>query len=203
MATRLASPAVAEHRRRRFLGLRNTPGRLALWVFRIPLPLYRRGSGWLLGRTFLMFVHVGRNTGRRHEAVAMVLGDDPATREVVICSGWGPDADWIHNLHAAPAAEVHIGRDQFVPAQRFLAESEAVAAVAAFRRRHPHRVRLISAILGWGDLGSDHAVRQFVRTHPFVAFRPATVGSPAEVAPIGGGATAAAASASHPSISQP
>ena len=28
-------------------------------------------------------------------------------------------------------------------------------------------------ILGWGDLRVDAAVRGFVRTHPFVAFRPA------------------------------
>ena len=38
----------------------------------------------------------------------------------------------------------------------------------------PGRLRLISTILGWGDLRDDAAVRGFIRTHPFVAFRPAT-----------------------------
>jgi deazaflavin-dependent oxidoreductase (nitroreductase family) len=110
----VTAAASGQPRRRRFLGLRHAPGRLALWVFRIPLILYRRGGGRLLGRTLLMFVHVGRKTGRRHEAVAMLLADDPATHELVICSGWGPEADWVHNLHAAPAAAVQIGRDRFV-----------------------------------------------------------------------------------------
>jgi hypothetical protein len=38
---------------------------------------------------------------------------------------------------------------------------------------HPRRVWLISTVLGWGDLRDDAAVRGFIRTHPFVAFRPA------------------------------
>ena len=179
------------------------PGGYALWVFRTPLILYRRGWGSLLGRTFLMFVHVGRRTGRRHEAMAMVLGDDPATREVVICSGWVPEADWVHNLHAAPATEIHIGRDRFVPVHRFLTENEAVAAVIAFRRRHPHRVRLISTILRWGDHSGDHAVRDFVRSHPFVAFRPARVVSPAEDPPTDCSATVSGGFTDRPSIDRP
>jgi hypothetical protein len=43
--------------------LRVRPGRLALAVFRLPLPLYRRGWGSLLGHTFLLLVHVGRKSG--------------------------------------------------------------------------------------------------------------------------------------------
>jgi hypothetical protein len=56
-----------------------------LAVFRLPLHLYRRGWRWMLGRTFLLLVHVGRTTGRSYETVAMVLGDDTTTGEVVIC----------------------------------------------------------------------------------------------------------------------
>jgi len=157
------------------LGLRRTPGRLALAVFRTPLWLYRRGWGWLLGRTFLMLVHVGRKTGQPHDMVAMVLDDDRDTGEVVILSGWGPDVDWLSNLRAGPAREVRIGRDRFVPGHRFLSEHEAVAVIAAFRRRHPGRVRLATAILGWGDLRSDSEVRDFVRAHPFVALHPVAI----------------------------
>jgi hypothetical protein len=48
------------------LGLRRKPGRLALAVFRLPLPLYRRGWGGLLGHTFLLLVHARRKTGKLH-----------------------------------------------------------------------------------------------------------------------------------------
>ena len=73
------------------LGLRRKPGRLALAIFRMPLHAYRHDVGWLLGHTFMEFTHIGRKTGRRYEAVAMVLRYDPEAREAVICAGWGPD----------------------------------------------------------------------------------------------------------------
>lgn len=145
-----------------------------LGVFRLPLHLYRRGWGRVLGRTFVLLVHVGRKTGKPHETVAMVLGDDTETGRLALCSAWGPDADWIRNLHAGPAKEVRIGRECFVPQHRFLTEDEAVAIGIAFRRRHPYRLWLLSTLLGWGDLRRDNALREFVREHPFVALWPAT-----------------------------
>jgi hypothetical protein len=68
---------------------------------------------------------------------------------------------------------VRIGRDSFTAQHRFLSEDEAFDVAVQFRREHPVRLRLLSAILGWGDLRGDAAVRGFIPTHPFVAFRPA------------------------------
>ena len=161
------------HPQRPWLGLRRRPGRLALAVFRIPLPLYRAGWGWLLGRTFLLLVHAGRTTGRPHAITAMVLHDDRATHEAVICSAWGPTTDWIRNIRQRPALEVRIGRESFVPRQRFLSEDESFPVTVEFCLRHPARLRVLRRVLGW-DLRTEAAVRDFVRTHPFVAFRPET-----------------------------
>jgi deazaflavin-dependent oxidoreductase (nitroreductase family) len=141
-------------------------------VFRLPLQLYRRGWGWLLGDTFLLLAHAGRTTGKGYSTVAMVLRYDPRTREAVICSAWGKDADWIRNIRAHPALQVQIGRDSFTPQQHFLSDDECLAVVAGFRRRHPRRSRLLASVLGWGDLGSDAAAREFVSTRPFVCLRP-------------------------------
>ena len=154
-------------------GIRRRPGRLALAVFRLPVSVYRRGWGGLLGHTFLVVDHAGRKTGLPHSTVAMVLSHDLRTNEAVICSAWGPDTDWIRNIRARPALQVHLGRDSFTPQQRFLSEDESLAVLAEFRHRHPGRSRLITSILGWGDLRSDSAARDFVRSHPFVSFRPA------------------------------
>jgi deazaflavin-dependent oxidoreductase (nitroreductase family) len=155
------------------LGLRRQPGRLALAVFRIPLPLYRRGWGWLLGHTFLLLVHAGRKTGTPHSTIAMVLKYDPQTHEAVIFSAWGQDTDWIRNIRARPALQVQIGRESFTPQQRFLSEDESLTVVAGFVRRHPWRRRLATRIMGWQDLRSETAARDFVSTRPFVSLRPA------------------------------
>ena len=165
--------AATRRHTRPLLGLRRRPGRLALAVFRLPLVLYRRGWGWLLGRTFMLLVHAGRRTGQPHLMTAMVMHYDPSTREVVIFSGWGPGSDWVRNLRARPALRVEVGRESYTPQHRFLTEDESVAVVGDFLRRHPYRGRLACRILDWPDLRQEPALRDFVRTHPFVALRPA------------------------------
>ena len=154
------------------LGLRRRPGRVALALFRLPLALYRRGWGRVLGHVFLLLVHEGRKTGKRHATVVMTLKFEPDTHEGVVCSVWGENTDWIRNIRARPAREIQIGRESFEPEQRFLSEDESVRVALDFRRRHPWTVRLLGSILGWGGLQSEAAVRDFVRTRPFVAFRP-------------------------------
>jgi deazaflavin-dependent oxidoreductase (nitroreductase family) len=170
------APHQADGRARPFLGLRGRPGRLALAVFRLPLPLYRRGWGWLLGDTFLLVVHAGRKTGKPYSTVAMVVSHDPRTHEAVICSAWGKDTDWIRNIRAHPALGVQIGRYSFTPGQRFLSEDESMAVLAEFQRRHPYRTRLLASVLGWGDLRSAAAARAWVSTRPFVSLWPADSG---------------------------
>ena len=157
---------------RPLLGLRRQPGRLALAAMRVPRPLYHRGWGWMLDHIFLLIAHRGRKTGKRRETVAMPLTYDPDTREAVVCSAWGPNTEWIRNLRAHPALQIQIGREAYVPEQRFLSEDESVAVVREFQLRHPWRTRLFAAILRWGDLASETAVREFVRSRPFVSFRP-------------------------------
>lgn len=159
--------------RRPLFGLRRQPGRLALVFMRTPRPLYRHGWGWLLGHTFLLITHKGRKTGKRRETVAMALTYDPDTREAVIFSAWGPNTEWMRNLRAHPALQIQIGRDTYLPEQHFLSEDEAVAVALEFRRRHPWRLRLFAVILSWGDLSTEPAMRDFVRSRPFVSFRPA------------------------------
>jgi deazaflavin-dependent oxidoreductase (nitroreductase family) len=155
------------------LGVRRQPGRLALAVFRLPLPLYRRRWGWLLGHTFLVVTHAGRKTGKPHAAAAMTLTYDPGAREAVVCSAWGQNTDWIRNIRARPALQIQIGRESFTPEQRFLSNDESFAVAVEFRSRHPWRLRFIAWILGWGDLRSDTVLKDFVRSRPFVSFRPA------------------------------
>ena len=84
-----------------------------------------------------MFVHAGRKTGTPHEATAMVLRFDETTKEAVICS----HGDRTPTGYATSALARHyasqIGRESFVPEQRFLTEDEAFAVGIEFRREHP------------------------------------------------------------------
>jgi hypothetical protein len=91
-----------------------------------------------------------------------------------------------------------------VPEQHFLSEDEAFAVALEFRRCHPHRLRLFATILGWGDLGSEAAVRELVRTRPFVSFRPAAEQTLAPAfGPLETDRTAPFVDAGEPRVAQP
>ncbi len=160
------------------LGLRRRPGLIALTVFRIPLPLYRHGLGWVFRRAFLLVDHRGRKSGRVYHTALKVLTYDPATRESIVFSAWGDRTDWMRNIKASPAVKVSIAHESFVPVQRFLSEEEAFEVVRAYRRQYPRRFRLLRWLMGWGDLRSDDSVREFVRDRQFVALRPAGAAVP-------------------------
>jgi hypothetical protein len=170
-------PPPASHPRKPLLGLRGKPGRLALAVFRMPLRAYRQDAGWLLAH-----VHGVRPHRTQHWPAVRDRRDGAAVRRGRTrgrhLRRLGPDTDWVRNLRAGPAALVRLGRESFSPQHRFLSHEEAFDVAVQFRREHPQRLRLLSTILGWGDLRDDAAVRGFLQTHPFVAFRPAAT-SPA------------------------
>ena len=79
----------------------------------------------------------------------MVLRYDEAGHEAVVCAARGPDADWVRDLRAGPAANVQLGRQSFTPTHRFLTDDGAFDVAVQFRRAHPHRLRLLSTMLGW------------------------------------------------------
>ena len=118
------------------LGVRRQPKRLALTVFKLPMPLYRRGWGWLLGDTFLLLVHVGRKTGKLHSTVAMALTYDAETHEAVICSVWVRTPTGFATFESTRRCRSQIARESFTPDQRFLSEDESLAVAVEFRRRH-------------------------------------------------------------------
>jgi deazaflavin-dependent oxidoreductase (nitroreductase family) len=139
----------------------------------MPLRAYHHQKGWLLGHTFLLLTHIGRNTGQPYETVALVLRYRPDAREAVICSAWGSKTDWMRNIKAHPATRVEVGREVFAPDQRFLAGDESVTVLEECLRQHPWRFRFMAWVLGWGDLRTEAVAREFVRTRPFVALSPA------------------------------
>ena len=65
----------------------------------------------------------------------------PRPTEAVICSAWGPDADWVRNLHAGPAVQVLLGRESYTPKHRFLSEDERLRC----RRSVPQRAPVAAA----------------------------------------------------------
>jgi deazaflavin-dependent oxidoreductase (nitroreductase family) len=149
-------------------------------VLRAPAWLYRWHCGWLLGHRFLLLVHTGRRTGRRHSTVLEVVEYRREPLELVVMSGFGRNSAWLRNLAAGRDAEIVVAMTRFAAAWRELGEAEAAAVMAGYERRNrlaAPLVRLVlSRLVGWRYDGSDAARRRLVRALPLIAFRRAAGG---------------------------
>ncbi|MGH7098883.1 MAG: nitroreductase family deazaflavin-dependent oxidoreductase [Stellaceae bacterium] len=120
------------------------------WFFRVPVYLYRWRLGRLLGRRFLLLIHVGRRTGCRRETVLEVMEYRKEGPEAVVMCAFGRNANWLRNIEASPEAGVVIGGERFAARHRILAAQEAVSVVAGYERRN----RLIAPIIRLGPVSA-------------------------------------------------
>ncbi len=153
------------------------PGRWLKLAFKLPVYLYRLRLGWLLGHQALLLTHRGRKSGRVYRTVLGVVRYDPLTRGCIVVSGYGPDADWYQNLQAHPALEIEIGRERYVPRQRFLPDGETVAELVEYERRQPRWINRINHSLSGQMLDlsyepTEEGVREFASQIRMVAFEP-------------------------------
>jgi deazaflavin-dependent oxidoreductase (nitroreductase family) len=152
------------------------PTGILRWLFRVPPHLYRWHCWWLLGNRFLLLIHVGRRTGRRHQTVLEVVEYRRGGPEAIVISAFGRNPDWLRNIQATPGAEVVIGPRRFAAIHRFLGEEEAVGVVSRYERRNwfmaPIIRMVLSRLLGWRYHGSQIERRRLVAQLPLIAFLP-------------------------------
>lgn len=144
-------------------------------AFRLPVYLYRLDLGRLLGHRFLLLVHQGRRSGLLRETVLEVLSYQQATKESVVLSAWGEQADWYRNVRSIPALEVRTGGERYVPEQRFLAPEENHTVICHYGQRHPLAFRVFARVFGYPLGGTEAARREVARSLKLVAFRPRDV----------------------------
>jgi deazaflavin-dependent oxidoreductase (nitroreductase family) len=146
-------------------------------LLQAPACLYRWRLGWLLGHRFLLLIHIGRHSGRRHETVLEIVEYRQPGPEAVVISGFGRDANWLRNIALRPNPEIVIGTRRIRAVYGTLGVEEAMRVLAGYERRHrlaaPLIRRVLSRLVGWRYSGSEQDRRRVAALLPFVAFRPA------------------------------
>ncbi|GAA2864070.1 nitroreductase family deazaflavin-dependent oxidoreductase [Pseudonocardia halophobica] len=142
----------------------------------MPRHLYAHGLGSMLGARFLQLTHTGRRSGRHYDTVLEVVHRDPEAGEYVVVSGFGREADWYRNVHAAGPVAVTVGRRCFPAQARDLELDEAVMVIGAYERRNrllaPVVHRVLSALVGWTYRGTPAQRWRLARELPLVGLRP-------------------------------
>lgn len=155
------------------------PGPRLVRALAAPAALYEINADWLLGRRFLRLTHVGRITGREHQTMLEVIGEDRRRHEVMVMAGLGRRAQWYLNVRGGCGVEVAIGRERFAPAVRELESDEAARVLADYETRHrwvsPVVRRVLSLLVGWTYDGTAAGRERLVAELPIVALRPRTV----------------------------
>lgn len=122
----------------------NPPLRL---VFRAPVYLYHWRCSRVLGRRFLLLIHVGRRSRRRRETVLEVMEYREAGPEVVVTSAFGRNADWLRNIEVTPSPEVIVGRLRFSAAYRVVDVEEAIPVVERYEQRNWFLAPIVRLVL--------------------------------------------------------
>jgi deazaflavin-dependent oxidoreductase (nitroreductase family) len=126
-----------------------------------------------------LLTHVGRRTGLRRRTVLEVLEYRRNGPEVVVMSGFGPNADWLRNLETTADPEITVGSRRFRAIHRRLGEAEAVEVLARYEQRNrlvaPVIRSVLSRLLGWRYHATDVDRHRLVAQLPLVEFRPRSV----------------------------
>lgn len=128
--------------------------RIPRGIARLPIPMFRSGLGFVLGRRLVMLEHVGRSSGLRRYVVLEALERDD--QGLVIVSGYGRDAQWYRNVLAHPGVRVWTGFRRGVPATaRPVPGDEVPARLERYREQHPRAAKALARALELPDLAGD------------------------------------------------
>ncbi|MFQ6134952.1 MAG: nitroreductase family deazaflavin-dependent oxidoreductase [Nitrososphaerales archaeon] len=147
-------------------------------MFKLPVSIYHLRLGRLLGHRFLMLTHQGRKTGQIRHTVLEVIRYDQTSRESIVVSAYGENADWYRNIQVKPALEIQTGRDRYAPTQRFLTPDETYAEFTDYERRYPSATRILPRLLGFQYDGSESGRRTLAASFRMVSFCPKDSASP-------------------------
>lgn len=112
-------------------------------AFKAPIPLWRMGLGFLVGKLFMVLTTTGRKSGQpRHTAVEF----HKYKGRKYVYSGFGEKADWYKNILADPRVTIQTASGmEHVIARRITDEGELVEAFE-FVAHNPTLKRWVQAL---------------------------------------------------------
>jgi deazaflavin-dependent oxidoreductase (nitroreductase family) len=141
------------------------------WVLRLPIGLYRLRLGWLLNGRFLLLQHRGRKSGQPRQTVLEVVRHDVPGDAWYVAAAWGPRADWLRNVQAAPDVTITVGARTCAASARVLAPAEGARELADYARRHPTAYRqIVQRLMGRPDEAAQQDFDAIAGAVPIVAF---------------------------------
>ncbi|MEU5990740.1 nitroreductase family deazaflavin-dependent oxidoreductase [Spirillospora sp. NPDC047418] len=146
------------------------PKGLGRTLARLPVHLYRMRLGRLMGARFLLLEHTGRKSGRPRQVVLEVI--EHSEDGYIVCSGFGPRADWYRNVLAHPGVTIQVGRRRLDATAHPLTPAEGGEILARYAPRHPKAAARLVRLMGFIVDGTADDYRRVGRDLPFLRLSP-------------------------------
>ena len=138
-----------------------------LFLFRLPIWLFRFRLGWLFGRRLLLLYHTGRKSGQIRQTVLEVVRYDRSSNTYFLKSGYGDRADWYKNLIATPSARIMVGLRKIDVVATRIQSVDAEEMLLDYWRGNPLIFKYITTpLLGYKGDATEKDVRELAEHIP-------------------------------------
>lgn len=132
-------------------------------LFRIPVYFYRAGLGWMFGKRFVLINHVGRKTGKQHQAVVEVVELEKGTGNVIVVAGYGEQTQWYKNLREQPKTAIQIGNQKHTVSIDLLGPDDGENIIARYLGKYGKLTGQLFSMIGYEWDGSEDDARKIAR----------------------------------------
>lgn len=140
-------------------------------LYRLPVRFYKWGLGWMFGKRFVLFEHVGRKSGKHYQTVVEVVEIEKDTGNVIVVAGYGECTQWYQNLKQMQTTTIQLGRHKFPVSIEMLSPETGADIMARYYQRYGKTTGALFSILGYEWDGSEQGARQVAQDHlRFVRF---------------------------------
>lgn len=141
------------------------PNALLRAFFRFPVYIYKIGLGWILGKRFVLFHHVGRKSGKNYQTVVEVVEIEKETGNVIVVSGYGERTQWYQNLKHMQTTTIQLGNQKSQVSIEMLSAEAGADIMADYLQHYPKAPKGLFSILGYEWDGSEQGIRQVAIDH--------------------------------------
>jgi deazaflavin-dependent oxidoreductase (nitroreductase family) len=146
------------------------------FILHLPIWLYHRRLGWLLGHSFLMITHRDRLSGRAYQTVVKTVRYEPAQGLYIVTTAWGETAEWLQNIQKTPEINLKVGGRNFTATATQLSIAEAHEVLSTYAQRHPGSFRSLAMIATGQPFRADaEGYQRLAQCLPLVVIRIAKV----------------------------
>lgn len=147
------------------------PSKLLLKLYRLPVYFYRWGLGWLFGKRFVLFQHIGRKSGKYYQTVVEVVEIEKDTGNVIVVAGYGSQTQWYQNLQNMQSTTIQLGKHKYKVGIEMLSPEDGAVIMARYYQRYGKVTGMLFSILGYEWDSTELGARQVARDHlRFVKF---------------------------------